>query len=85
MEASSLRGSLEQCQERMRELEEKLAAAELEHQKTIKEETEKLQLDYKTQLDTIRSRFKLMTASAMERSPSDSSLEKIEVRIYNDY
>ncbi|XP_032454954.1 RB1-inducible coiled-coil protein 1 isoform X7 [Nasonia vitripennis] len=78
LEAGSLRGSLEQCQERVHELEEKLAAAELEHQKTIKEETEKLQLDYKTQLDTIRSRFKLMTASAMERSPSDSSLEKIE-------
>lgn len=82
LEASSLRGSLECCQERIRELEDKLTAAEMEHQRTIKEETEKLQMEYKTQLETIRSRFKLMAASTMERSPSDCSLEKIEVCYY---
>jgi DNA-binding transcriptional MerR regulator len=66
-------------QERIHELEEKLTTVQMEHQKAIKEETEKLQHECKTQLETIRSRFKLMAASTMERSPSDSSLEKIEV------
>lgn len=65
-------------QDRIQELEEKLAMVQVEHQKAIKEKTEKLQHECKTQLETIRSRFKLMAASTMERSPSDSSLEKIE-------
>lgn len=75
LETNTLKTSF---QERIRELEKKLSSVEIEHQKTIKEETEKLQLECKTQLETIRSRFKLMAASTMERSPSDSSLEKIE-------
>ncbi|CAB0034544.1 unnamed protein product [Trichogramma brassicae] len=78
LKTNRLESDLEQCQKRIRELEAKAATSEMEHQKAFKDELEKIQLNYKAQLDTIRSRFKLMTASAMERSPSDSSLEKIE-------
>nr|XP_050846104.1 RB1-inducible coiled-coil protein 1 isoform X8 [Vespula vulgaris] len=78
VEIASLTNSLTQCQKRIKELEENLAAARTEQQKMVKEATDKLQLEYKTELEAIRSRFKLTAVSIMERSPSDSSLEKIE-------
>ena len=80
VEITSLRNSLTQYQERIQELEKELSAAQTDQQRFVKEATDKLQVDYKTELENIRSRFKLMAASTMERSPSDSSLEKIEVR-----
>lgn len=74
-----LTDTIEQYQTKINQLEDNLITAKLDHQKIIKETTDKLQIEYKTELETIRSRFKLMTASTiMERSPSDSSLEKIE-------
>lgn len=79
LEITSLTNSLTQCQTRIQELEENLASARTDQERMVKEATDKLQIEYKTELETIRSRFKLMTASTMERSPSDSSLEKIEV------
>lgn len=81
VEISSLTNSLTQCQERIQELEKELSAAHDDQQRLIKEASDKMQMDYKTELENIRSRFKLMAASTMERSPSDCSLEKIEVRI----
>ncbi|XP_011871062.1 PREDICTED: RB1-inducible coiled-coil protein 1 isoform X3 [Vollenhovia emeryi] len=78
LEITSLTNSLTQCQKRIQELEENLATARTDQERMVKEATDKLQMEYKTELETIRSRFKLMTASTMERSPSDSSLEKIE-------
>ncbi|XP_011168169.1 RB1-inducible coiled-coil protein 1 isoform X2 [Solenopsis invicta] len=78
LEITSLTNSLTQCQKRIQELEKNLATARNDQERMVKEATDKLQLEYKTELETIRSRFKLMTASTMERSPSDSSLEKIE-------
>lgn len=79
LEITSLTNSLTQCQKRIQELEESLATAHNDQERMVKEATDKLQMEYKTELETIRSRFKLMAASTMERSPSDSSLEKIEV------
>lgn len=79
LEITSLTNSLTQCQKRIQELEENLATVRNDQERMVKEATDKLQMEYKTELETIRSRFKLMTASTMERSPSDSSLEKIEV------
>ncbi|KAF7996624.1 hypothetical protein HCN44_002270 [Aphidius gifuensis] len=74
-----LTDTIEQYKLKINQLEDNLETAKLDQQKIIKETTDKLQLEYKTELETIRSRFKLMTASTlMERSPSDSSLEKIE-------
>ncbi|KAL6257400.1 hypothetical protein P5V15_010972 [Pogonomyrmex californicus] len=78
LEITSLTNSLTQCQKRIQELEENLATARNDQERMVKEATDKLQIEYKTELETIRSRFKLMAASTMERSPSDSSLEKIE-------
>lgn len=78
MEVASLTNSLTQCQKRIKELEDSLTAARTEQQRMVKDATDKLQLEYKTELENIRKRFKLMAASTMERSPSDSSLEKIE-------
>jgi len=78
-EINSLTNSLTQCQKRIQELEESLATACNDQERMVKEATDKFQLEYKAELETIRSRFKLMAASTMERSPSDSSLEKIEV------
>ncbi|KAL0119773.1 hypothetical protein PUN28_007898 [Cardiocondyla obscurior] len=78
LEITSLTNSLTQCQKRIQELEENLASVRTDQERMVKEATDKLQIEYKTELETIRSRFKLMTASTMERSPSDSSLEKIE-------
>jgi RB1-inducible coiled-coil protein 1 len=79
LEITSLTNSLTQCQKRIQELEENLATAHSDRERMVKEATNKFQMEYKTELETIRSRFKLMAASTMERSPSDSSLEKIEV------
>ncbi|XP_058801849.1 RB1-inducible coiled-coil protein 1 isoform X3 [Phymastichus coffea] len=79
-ETNTLRNSLEKSQEKVEKLEEKLILAEIRFQKTMKEENDKLQVvEYKAQCEAIRSRFKLIHASTIERSPSDSSLEKIEV------
>ncbi|XP_011684925.1 PREDICTED: RB1-inducible coiled-coil protein 1 isoform X2 [Wasmannia auropunctata] len=78
LEITSLTNSLTQCQKRIQDLEENLVTARNDQDRMVKEATDKLQIEYKTELETIRSRFKLMTASTMERSPSDSSLEKIE-------
>ncbi|XP_033301274.1 RB1-inducible coiled-coil protein 1 isoform X2 [Bombus bifarius] len=78
IEIASLTNSVAQSQKRIQELEESLKHARNEQQRMVKETTEKLQMEYKNELQSIRSRFKLMTASTMESSPSDSSLEKIE-------
>ncbi|XP_055683353.1 RB1-inducible coiled-coil protein 1 isoform X2 [Lutzomyia longipalpis] len=47
-----------------------------EKEKLTKEITEKLMREHKSELESLRSRYKLMTS--IERSPSDTSLEKIE-------
>ncbi|CAK9828512.1 RB1-inducible coiled-coil protein 1 [Anthophora retusa] len=78
MEIASLTNTLTQHQKRIQELEENLNTARNDQQRMVKEATDKLQIEYKTELESIGSRFKLMASSTMERSPSDSSLEKIE-------
>lgn len=78
IEIASLTNSVAQSQKRIQELEDSLNQACSEQQRIVKEATEKLQMEYKSELQSLRSRFKLMTASTMESSPSDSSLEKID-------
>ncbi|XP_072402255.1 uncharacterized protein Atg17 isoform X2 [Diabrotica undecimpunctata] len=55
------------------DLQKLLEEKDVEKEKIVKETTDRLTRDYKAEIESIRSRFKLMT---MERSPSDSSLEK---------
>ena len=62
-------------------LEEQLQGAAAEKQQSLKELSDQLTHNYKTELESLRSRFRLMATASMERSPSDSSLEKIEVRV----
>ena len=82
VEIASLTNSVAQSQKRIQELEETLNQACSEQQRMVKEATEKLQMEYKSELQSLRGRFKLMTASTtMESSPSDSSLEKIDVSV----
>ncbi|XP_015174450.1 PREDICTED: RB1-inducible coiled-coil protein 1 isoform X2 [Polistes dominula] len=75
---ASLTNSLNQCQKRIKELEDSLSSARVEQHRMVKEATEKLELEYKKELDSIRTRLKSTAGNTMERSPSDSSLEKIE-------
>ncbi|XP_020812785.1 RB1-inducible coiled-coil protein 1 [Drosophila serrata] len=72
-----------QCQEReqqsseqLEEMRLKLQLAEQEKQAAVTQAREQLIHEHKTELESLRCRFKLMTS--MERSPSDSSLEKLE-------
>lgn len=74
IEIATLTNSVTQCQKLIQELEENLNTARNDQQRIVKE--------YITELETIRSRFKLIATTTMERSPSDSSLEKIEVRMF---
>lgn len=56
------------------QLQKEITEKDLEKEKVLKETVDRLNREHKAELENIRSRFKLMT---MERSPSDSSLEKI--------
>lgn len=47
-----------------------------EREAAVKEVREKLTTDHRNEIESLRCKFKLMTS--MERSPSDTSLEKIE-------
>ena len=54
--------------------------AEEKEKKAVKEATEKLTAEYKAEIESLRSRFKLMSAAHAEKNlTSDSSLEKVEV------
>ncbi|XP_005184835.1 RB1-inducible coiled-coil protein 1 [Musca domestica] len=57
----------------LEELREKLKSVDAEREQAVSEACEKLIHAHKTELESLRQRFKLMTS--MERSPSDLSLE----------
>ncbi|SPP83137.1 RB1-inducible coiled-coil protein 1 [Drosophila guanche] len=65
-----------QAQEQMEEMRLKLELAERDKLAAVAQAREQLIHEHKTELESLRCRFKLMTS--MERSPSDSSLEKLE-------
>ncbi|KAH8416965.1 hypothetical protein KR222_000213 [Zaprionus bogoriensis] len=58
------------------QMREQLLAAEQQKVAAVAQAREQLIHEHKTELESLRCRFKLMTS--MERSPSDSSLEKLE-------
>lgn len=78
-ESGILRGELDNIsakhKKQVEDLERQLLDASAERERMVKETAERLYRDHKAEIDSIRSRFRLMT---MERSPSESSLEKIE-------
>lgn len=81
-----LKASMEaECRERRRreELEAQRTIdrniCEEERLRVVKEVTDQLNHDHRLELEAVRSRFRLMATATMERSPSECSLEKIEV------
>lgn len=68
--------SLVDMANRIVELEAQAAQALADKQKAVNEIRDKLNREQKTEIESLRCRFKLMTN--MDRSPSDTSLEKIE-------
>ncbi|XP_055851819.1 RB1-inducible coiled-coil protein 1 isoform X2 [Episyrphus balteatus] len=63
-------------EQQMESLNESLQAANAEKVRAVAEAREKLIHEHKSEIESLRCRYKLMTS--MERSPSDTSLEKIE-------
>lgn len=68
-ETDTLRTRLEQLQQRV-------ANFECEKEKAVNELKDKMNREYKTEMESLRCRYKLM--KNMDRSPSDTSLEKID-------
>lgn len=68
--------SIGELMDRIAEMEKLTAQTAADKQKAVNDIKEQMNRDHKTEIESLRSRFKLMTN--MERSPSDTSLEKIE-------
>ncbi|CAD0196283.1 unnamed protein product [Chrysodeixis includens] len=69
---------LEKTREEIKGFESKLEDIEAQKQKEIRDLQEKMHMDYKAEIESLRSRFRLVALTNMDRSPSESSLEKIE-------
>ncbi|XP_026757474.2 RB1-inducible coiled-coil protein 1 isoform X2 [Galleria mellonella] len=69
---------LEKTRQEIASFQTKLEEIEVNKQKEIKELQEKMHMDYKAEIESLRSRFRLVALTNMDRSPSESSLEKIE-------
>lgn len=61
---------------RLEELQQKVANIECDREKAVNELKDKLNREHKTEIESLRCRYKLM--KNMDRSPSDTSLEKID-------
>ncbi|XP_053960571.1 RB1-inducible coiled-coil protein 1 [Anastrepha ludens] len=60
----------------LQELKDQLSAAQMEQQRAVAAAREELLHEHKSEIESLRCRYKLMTS--MELSPSETSLEKIE-------
>lgn len=81
----NLKSSIEREEQERLKREELERRSEEERQRELKEVTESLKRSHRAEMDNLRSRYKILNtshATNMERSPSDTSLEKIEVRIF---
>lgn len=72
----TFQSSEEELKQKVSELEKQLESFQLDKERALSELTANLTREHKTEIEALRCRFKLMTN--MERSPSDTSLEKIE-------
>ncbi|VVC90319.1 unnamed protein product [Leptidea sinapis] len=70
---------LERSRDELNDFQKKLDDFETQKVKDIKDMQEKMHLEYKAEIESLRSRFRLVAlTNNMDRSPSESSLEKIE-------
>ncbi|KAF5307853.1 hypothetical protein FQR65_LT06585 [Abscondita terminalis] len=60
------------------QLQSELMDSRTDKEHTIQKLKESLNRDHKAELENMRSRFRLMSVSKMDRSPSDPNLDKIE-------
>lgn len=77
-EQQSINALLENSREEIQGLQKKMEEFEVKKQKEIRDLQEKMHSDYKAEIESLRSRFRLVALTNMDRSPSESSLEKIE-------
>lgn len=75
-EKKELNMKIDEMKEVVSKLEKQLADVDVDKRKAIQEAVEQLEHKHKTEIESLRCRYKLMTS--MDRSPSDTSLEKIE-------
>lgn len=75
-EQKILKKQLDEMSSKVKDLEKKVANANSDKDKAVAAMKDKITHEFKTELESLRCRYKLMTS--MERSPSDTSLEKIE-------
>ncbi|XP_065084238.1 RB1-inducible coiled-coil protein 1 isoform X2 [Ochlerotatus camptorhynchus] len=75
-EKKELNEKIDEMKEVVSRLEKQLADVDVDKMKAIQEAVEQLEHKHKTEIESLRCRYKLMTS--MDRSPSDTSLEKIE-------
>lgn len=65
-----------EVESRERQLREQ---AEGGRERAVREATDQLEQDHRREMEAVRSRFRLMASATMERSPSELSLERMEV------
>ncbi|XP_058447461.1 RB1-inducible coiled-coil protein 1 isoform X2 [Malaya genurostris] len=75
-EKKELNERIAEMKEVVSKLERQLADVDIDKKKAIQEAVDQLEHKHKTEIESLRCRYKLMTS--MDRSPSDTSLEKIE-------
>ena len=75
-EKLQLEKTVQELQQKVHELEQKITQINVQHKAEVKEVKEQLTSDHRNAIESLRCKFKLMTS--FERSPSDTSLEKIE-------
>lgn len=75
-EKAQLEKKIKELEHRVQDLDRKITQQGIEREAAVKEVKEKLLNDHRNEIESLRCKFKLMTS--MERSPSDTSLERIE-------
>lgn len=77
IEKEEMQGKMNELQDKLENLESKLQQANHDKEMAVKDIKEKMLHDHRNEIESLRCKFKMITTT-MERSPSDTSLEKIE-------
>ncbi|XP_044742311.1 RB1-inducible coiled-coil protein 1 isoform X2 [Chrysoperla carnea] len=71
---TKLKQALIQCEQ----FEKQIENLHYDHERALQQLREQMQREHQSEIESLRSRFRLMTVANMERSPSDTSLERID-------
>jgi RB1-inducible coiled-coil protein 1 len=75
-EKLQLERRIQELEQKVQNMEKRITQQTIDRETAVKEVREKMLSDHRNEIESLRCKFKLMTS--MERSPSDTSLEKIE-------